>query len=589
MSEEAVKPAADAVADEVVEPISKVNALVVRHPEFADFLEGLQLAYQQAHGVVFNLRTVKGDQEARKLRKQLVSARAAIDRRRIEKNQEDRQSIADRIAARDAGAAVLTEFVNSLWEPVNQQIVADEERRAREAEEARQREEERIANHVAALGRIKEVAERAVDAPAAEIEQKLALVAKMEIGEDWEEFRSKAQQTKDETLARLGDLLERARKLEAERQAAEANARELERLRAVDRERTEREAAERAERERQEAARRAAEEAERQQRERVTAAVRSVIDQIQAKQVEALQATSEQLVGIIEAIKAIEPGMDCGELDGQWQYARDSAIDRLTELRADKVERERKAEEERVRAARQAQIDANMRQFSVVQFQGTRDEIDAIQAALAQINAIEITEEAFGDQVELARQLKDGLAVRLELKLNAAILDAVKPPHFAPPAETITPVSGTEQPAGGTEAAASETGAPVIVHNLAGGAVYVERMEGATHVRVEGVEGDAAVASDGPWREEDDPSYAMNSAYYRAEIQQMHAGLLAAVARVCRDAKKSPGGRRFFVSADVIEELRNVLTAVQLPGGLRYTADGVLRNADGSEHVMEDN
>lgn len=562
--EQAQESAGPEVADEVVIPEAReVDALIVQSAEFVKFRDGMAAMFKAAHGVVFDLTKTRDNEAARKLRKQLVSTRTAIEQARLEGNKRDRETVAQSIATREDIAAKLTEAVRKLEEPIDAAIRADEERREREREEARQREEARIASHIAGLGRIKEVAERAVDAPAAEIEQKLALVAKMEIGEDWEEFRSKAQQTKDETLARLGDLLERARKLEAERQQAEANARELERLRAIDQERQAREAAERAERERQEAQRRAAEEAERKQRERVTAAVRGVIDQIQAKQIEAMQATSEQLVAIIEAIKAIEPGMDCGELDGQWQYARDSAIDRLTELRADKIEREQKAEAERIRAARQAQIDENMRQFNVVQFQGTHDEIDAIQATLARINAIEITEEAFGDQVGLASQLKDGLTVRLELKLKAAL----EAPPPAPPAEQSV---------------------QVVVKNPAGAAVHAEQSDANVSIRVEGGDEGSAGGEAPTWDDLDDPSFATDGEYIRAEIQQMHAGLLSAVARVCRDAKKSPGGRRFSVSADVIEELRNLITAIELPAGLHYTADGVLRNADGSEHVLED-
>jgi len=554
MSEETTNGAADAVADELVETeqVKAINAIAVQSPEFAEFRAGMLEMYRQASGVVFDLRTVKGDKAARQLRQQLVRSRNAIEERRKAEDARDRDSIAQRIANRKDAAATLVEIVRSLEEPIDQQIRADEERRRREAEEAREREESRIAAHVSALGNIRAVAERAVDLPAADIEQKIALVAKMTIGEDWEEFQSKAQQTKDEVLARLADLLERARRMEAERAQAEANARELARLQAEQREREQREAAERAERERQERERQAAEAEARRRQEAIAAAVRTAIDGVRQAQLAAVSLKAAELGDVIQRIADLQADPVWGDLVGSFEYTRDSAVAQLTELRAEKAEREQLAEQERQRAEKQARIDANMRQFNVVQFQGTHDEADSIRAALERIRSIEITEEAFGDQVGLAGQLKDGLMVRLELKLNAA-LEAPPPP---PPAETPAPVAETATAIGETTAAIS------------------------------GTEGD---------RSETPACLPAVKAWRITEVQQMHAGLLAAVAKLCResryDSRSGPvtGPKsRFFVPGMVMVELQTVLAAVELPGGLHYTTDGVLRNADGTEHILEE-
>lgn len=561
--EEAQAGAAPAVADELVIPEAKaVDELVVASPDFVKFRDGLAEMFRQAYRVTFDLTKTRDNDSARKLRKSLISTRTAIEQARLDGNRQDRESVAERITRRDDLAAKLIEAVRNLETPIDEAIKADEARREREKEEARQREESRIAGHISGLNNIKAVAERAVDLPAADIEQKIALVAKMTIGEDWEEFQSKAQQTKDDVLARLTDLLERARRLEAERAQAEANARELARLQAEQREREQREAAERAERERQERERQAAEAEERRRQEAIGAAVRTAIDGIREAHVSALSLSAAQLGDVIERIAAMQADPEWGDLIGSFEHARDSAVAQLTDLRDEKAEREKLAEQERRRAERQARIDANMRQFNVVQFQGTHDEADSIRAALERIRSIEITEEAFGDQVGLAGQLKDGLMVRLELKLNAA-LEAPPPP---PPAETPAPVA--------------ETPAEI----------------GETTVAISGTEGARSETPNG-WNELDDPSACLPAvkAWRITEVHQMHAGLLAAVAKLCREARyDSRSGpvtgpkSRFFVPGMVMVELQTVLAAVELPGGLHYTSDGVLRNADGTEHILEE-
>lgn len=529
-----------------------VDDLVVASPDFVKFRDGLAEMFRQAYRVTFDLTKTRDNEAARRLRKSLISTRTAIEQARLDGNRQDRESVAERITRRDDLAAKLIEAVRNLETPIDEAIKADEARREREKEEARRREEERIATHISALGNIRAVAERAVDLPAADIEQKIALVAKMTIGDDWEEFQSKAQQTKDEVLARLTDLLDRARRMEAERAQAEANARELARLQAEQREREQREVAERAERERKERERQAAEAEERRRQEQIAAAVRTAIDGIRQAQLAAVSLKAAELGDIIQRIADLQADPVWGDLVGSFEYTRDSAVAQLTELRAEKAEREQLAEQERQRAEKQARIDANMRQFNVVQFQGTHDEADSIRAALERIRSIEITEEAFGDQVGLAGQLKDGLMVRLELKLNAA-LEAPPPP---PPAETPAPVAETATAIGETTAAIS------------------------------GTEGD---------RSETPACLPAVKAWRITEVQQMHAGLLAAVAKLCResryDSRSGPvtGPKsRFFVPGMVMVELQTVLAAVELPGGLHYTTDGVLRNADGTEHILEE-
>jgi hypothetical protein len=135
MSEEQTEQSAG-VADEVVEPIKKIGELVVLLPEYAEFLDGLKQAHQAAHNVVFDLRSTRGNEEARRLRKLLVSSRTAIEKRRLEVNAKDRASIAERIRLRDEGAALMVDFVRSLEDPLDEAIRQDEQRREEEREQA---------------------------------------------------------------------------------------------------------------------------------------------------------------------------------------------------------------------------------------------------------------------------------------------------------------------------------------------------------------------------------------------------------------------------------------------------------------------
>lgn len=564
------------VADEVVDaPVKAIGELVVQLPEFKEFVDGLQLAYKAAHGVVFDLRTVRGNEDARRLRKQLVSARTSIEKRRIEQNQLDRSSIQERIARRDDGAAVLIDFVRSLEGPIDDQIRLDEERREREAEERRKAEEARIAALRQRVDDITAVAVRAVDLSSAEIQEKLALVGRIEIGEDFEEFSAAATTAKADTLSKLAELLQRAQRREAEAEQAERDRRELEQLRAQQAqrdaaeraEREQRQAAERAEAQRREAeaaaARRAEQEAAQRRQAQIQAA-QDAVAEIQRAQRGALVATAAGVHEIIERIRKIAPTIDCGDFAGQWQYARDATVEQLTEMAGQKLEQEAQAEIDRKRRETEQRIAANFARLGVPPFAGEPHEIQAIEAKMAEIEAVVIDAESFGEGTELALSLKTGGMATLRERLAAA-----KAPRPAP----VEP-----EPAPAVQVTIDNRSAEPVEAQVSDGRIELT-------VRTTGVEGS--------WDERDDPSFGgkgnVVDASFTPEIEHMLFGLLGVASTICRDAKpKSKAATEWIVSATLIDQLRDILPTVPLPGGQRYTRDGTLVNADGSRSIFDD-
>lgn len=557
MSEEQVEQSAG-VADELVEPIERIGALVVQLPEYGEFLEGLKQAYHAAHNVVFDLKTVKGDTDARRLRKQLVSSRTAIEKRRIERNAEDRQSIAARIAKRDEGAALMIDFVRSLEDPLDAQIREDEQRREREREEARQREEARIAGLRQRVDDITSVAVRAVDLTSSEIEAKLALVGRIEIGEDFEEFQTAATAAKADTMSKLTNLLGKAR--DRERQAAEAerNRLELEQLRAENAAREAREKAEREQREaaeRAEAQRRAATEAEQRRAEQEAAqrrqaqvqAVQDTIGEIQRAQRGAITATVAGVCVIIQKIRAIAPTIDCGDFSGQWEFARDSAIDQLTELAAQKREQEAEREAERVRREREDEIARNFEAFSVLPVAGVPEEQFQIRAAIEAVEAVVVDAEHFGDKLAIAQQAKAGTLARLNVLLGRAMEPPVaEPPAPPPPAVQEYVLIGIDPAVDGPDQT-----------------IEVIR--------------DALPLDDAGLDVEDDRHMAA------------HYALLNAAAQICKAAKpKTKAAAEWLIPATLMEGLRNSVRGIQMPGGGYYAGDGTLMNADGTRSIFDD-
>lgn len=216
-------------------------------------------------GATYDLRTVAGDKAARAARMELVSTRAALEKRR----KELKAPALEFGRQVDAEAERIKGELLALEGPIDAQIKADEERRAAEKAERERIEAERRAKHEAGIARIRAYLARAQEPgmTAERIGKGIdALTALWFDPAVWEDYAERALQARDETVVAMAKLMEAA-------QAREAEAARLEAQR-IENERVARELAEqrRAFEEREAAARRAEEDARRRTQEAIDAA-----------------------------------------------------------------------------------------------------------------------------------------------------------------------------------------------------------------------------------------------------------------------------------------------------------------------------
>lgn len=280
----------------------------------------------------FDLTTVAGNKAARAARLELVTLRTSLEKKRKELK-EPALEYSRRI---DSEAKRIAAAILELETPIDEQIKADEARREREKAEREAAERVRVEAIVSRLEAIKGAVAKAAGRSSLVILTVIESLDAQVIGEDFDEFRERAQAAKTEALAalremhaRVAEQEEEARRLREEREAlrrereaqekaaAEARAAEeaaaAERRRKEDEERAarqaeldaeaarlaaEREAFERTQREQaaREAADRAAiEAAERIKREAREAAERAELEAREAAEREARQRELERM------------------------------------------------------------------------------------------------------------------------------------------------------------------------------------------------------------------------------------------------------------------------------------------------------
>ena len=238
--------------------MSTTTAIAEYNPVEAG-LEALRVKYQD---VAFDLRSTKGNAEARAARRDLVSLRTGLDAKR----KELKEPILERAKLIDSEAKRITAELLKLEKPIDDAIKADELRRERERKEREAAEAKRVARLQDSIQAITATALRAVGKHSTEIADEIEALEAFEIGADYDEFRAGAQAAKDSTLSQLHTLygaalaneqeaarltMERAefarQQAEAKRLADEQAAAEQERLARIE---AERQAQERVERER---------------------------------------------------------------------------------------------------------------------------------------------------------------------------------------------------------------------------------------------------------------------------------------------------------------------------------------------------
>ncbi|MFA7327375.1 MAG: hypothetical protein WC121_11965 [Candidatus Kapaibacterium sp.] len=300
----------------------------------------------------FDLASTAGNKAARAARLELVTLRTSLERKRKELKAPALE-YAKRI---DTEARRITDEILSLETPIDEQIKADEARREQEKQAREAAERERVEAIIARLEEIKatvsKVAGRSSVVIAAEIE---ALEAK-HIGDDFEEFRERAQAAKDAALDSLRDLHarvtaqeEEARRLREEREALRRE-REAQEKAAAEARATE-EARQREERARQEAEIRAAREAE----EAAAAERRRREDEERAARQAEIDAEAARLAAEREAFDRAQ--RERAEQEAAARDAQESAERAEREAREAKERAEREAREAAERAARQREAE----------------------------------------------------------------------------------------------------------------------------------------------------------------------------------------------------------------------------------------
>ena len=281
---------------------------------------------------VFDTSTPAGMAKAVAARRELREVRVNLEKLR----KELKQPALERSRLIDAEAKMLTVQIEELEKPIDDQIKAEERRKAEEKAERERVERERIAELQLKVGEIRAIAVRCSGKPSAFIHDYMAKLEGFNPGEEFGEMQPEAHAAKADTLAKLADMraaalaqeaeAERLRiereELEAQRKAQEEQAAkdraELAKLRAEaqarqraaeEKARIEREAieAERRKQEEEAAALRAAEDAKRAEEERKAAAIRDAEEAELARQRAEIE---EQRRAVEEAARKVQSGYE---------------------------------------------------------------------------------------------------------------------------------------------------------------------------------------------------------------------------------------------------------------------------------------
>lgn len=195
--------------------------------EYNPIAAGLAALRQRYADLSFDLTTTAGNTAARQARKELVTLRTTLEERR----KELKAPILERARLLDAEAKRITGEILALEEPIDQQIKVDEKRRADEKAAREKAERERVEALQTRLQAIIATPAKWVAASSAEIAEAHNDLQRMEIGDDWQEFRERAESARQEAVASLKQLHAAATQREDEAAAQAAERARLERER----------------------------------------------------------------------------------------------------------------------------------------------------------------------------------------------------------------------------------------------------------------------------------------------------------------------------------------------------------------------
>jgi hypothetical protein len=188
-------------------------------------------------GVVFDLTTTKGDKEARAARLELVTLRTSLEKKR----KEFKAPALDLGGKIDSEAKRVTAEIVKLETFIDQQIKADETRRANEKAERERIESERVLAIKLKIAAIGGFVQKCNGISAERISNGITLVGQMDVSaETFFEFTNDAVNARADALVAMGEL--HATALSQEAEAARVEAQRIENLRIADEQRIQAEA-----------------------------------------------------------------------------------------------------------------------------------------------------------------------------------------------------------------------------------------------------------------------------------------------------------------------------------------------------------
>lgn len=174
-------------------------------------------------GLVFEVTTTKGLNEAKAARKEVRGYRTALENKR----KAIKAPALQRCRDIDDEAKTITAALRRLEDPIDEQIKAEEQRKEREKEEAERIERERVAKIRADIDFIKLSPGNLIGQPAATLQTAADDLRMQPIGEDrFAEFTQEALAAKQQAMQQMGSMIDAAKAqeelAEMKRQQAEA-------------------------------------------------------------------------------------------------------------------------------------------------------------------------------------------------------------------------------------------------------------------------------------------------------------------------------------------------------------------------------
>ena len=413
--------------DPVSRALAEVTAKTSTILALAD--KGRELAARYKD-VAFNVRTVKGLDEAKAARQAL---REEV-RYPMQKLRDERSKMLGTMQRQaNASADALIEEVEGYERPIHEQIHAEEQRKESERREREEAEQRRRQGHLDAIAAIYQMVTDASGFDSKELLGVISAAQEILVDEGYEEFQGQAQQAKDEALRQLQGLLVAALAEEAEleeirrQQAALAEAQQ--KLEADRRAQAERDR-HLAEREKVLAENEARQKAEaeslaRAKQERAEAVGRRVEElRSIATGDTAAPATSVELQTQIESLEAVDITVELfDDRAGEADRHRRVAIGNLRELLSAALERE--AEEARqAHAARIQELIANIRgmgESATLAVQDGSAEVQQLRAGLQELRDTQVSSDLFGERADEATALLREAVQRTEQAIAATV------------------------------------------------------------------------------------------------------------------------------------------------------------------------